>query len=140
MHNFKIFFLATSFALLLFSCSSESEKSPVSKANIPPQETTNEVPTKQKFEIVPSEKVCMVNDRFMGVSQIPIEANGITYYGCCQNCVEKIQQNLNGVRYSKDPVSGEKVDKAKAVIVQNKEDGTVKYFESEASAKGFMEQ
>lgn len=140
MHNFKIFFLATSFALLLFSCSSESEKSPITKANIPSQETTNEVSTNQKFEIVPNEKVCMVNDRFMGVSQIPIKANGITYYGCCQNCVEKIQQNLNGVRYSKDPVSGEEVDKAKAVIVQNKEDGTVKYFESEASAKGFMEQ
>lgn len=82
----------------------------------------------------------MVNDRFMGIKQIPIEAEGITYYGCCPDCVKKLQENIGGARYSKDPVSDEKVDKASAVIVKNNEDGMVQYFGSEASANQFLKQ
>ncbi|MEZ4848205.1 MAG: hypothetical protein R3B93_06225 [Bacteroidia bacterium] len=92
------------------------------------------------YEVVPAEKVCMVNDRFMGVTQIPVLADGTTYYGCCENCVKKLQGNIGGVRYAKDPVSGEKVDKAHAVILQNKEDGYVHYFSSQATAQKFMNQ
>lgn len=141
MYKSKVFFIAIVTAFFLFSCSSEQEKSSV---NTPPhamaQDAAQQASTNQKFEIVPNEKVCMVNDRFMGIKQIPIEVEGITYYGCCPDCVKKLQENLGGVRYAKDPVSGEKVDKASAVIIKNNEDGMVQYFGSEASANQFLKQ
>ena len=59
--------------------------------------------TQNNYEIVPNEKVCMVNDRFMGVQQIPIDVNGTTYYGCCEGCVEKLQKNLDDVRFGSNP-------------------------------------
>ncbi len=141
MFKSKVLFIAIATASFLFSCSSEPEKS---AANTPPhamaQGAAQQASTNQKFEIVPNEKVCMVNDRFMGIKQIPIEVEGITYFGCCPDCVKKLQENLNGVRYSNDPVSGEKVDKASAVIIKNNEDGMVQYFGSEASANQFLKQ
>ena len=141
MYKSKVFFITITATFLLFSCSSEPEKSGV---NTPPQameqEPEQQATINQKFEIVPNEKVCMVNDRFMGIKQIPIEVEGITYYGCCENCVKKLQENISGVRYAKDPVSGEKVDKASAVIVKNNKDGMVQYFESEASANEYIKQ
>ena len=136
MYYFNVLFpiLITSF--LFFSCSPETE----SNSNAAQQPTVEQISQNQKFEIVPNDKVCMVNDRFMGIDQIPIEVDGITYYGCCQDCVKKIQENLGGVRYSTDPVSGEKVDKAAAVIVRNKADGAVFYFRSDVSASQFLKQ
>ena len=137
MYNFKVFCVIIATSFLFFSCSPETERG---SANATQQPATQQLSQNQKFEIVPNDKVCMVNDRFMGIKQIPIEVDGITYYGCCQDCVKKIQENLGGVRYSKDPVSGEKVDKANAIIVQNREDGTVYYFGSGASAGQFLRQ
>jgi YHS domain-containing protein len=133
MNKLKFLSIIVPLALMLFSCDSKTEKNPTVN-----QEVASKVTSNQKFEIVPNEKVCMVNDRFMVVEQIPIEVDGITYYGCCQNCVKKLQENIEGVRYAKDPISGKKVDKASATIVQNKEDGMVKYFESRSSAEGFI--
>lgn len=138
MNNLKTFSILIPLVVLLFACSSKTEKSQATRQQAPTKEVVQDVSTNQKFEIVDNEKVCMVNDKFMSVKQIPIAVDGITYYGCCQNCVKKIQDNLGDVRYSKDPISGKKVDKASAIIVQNKEDGTVQYFESKASAKGYM--
>jgi len=76
----------------------------------------------------------------MGSKQIPVEVEGITYYGCCQMCVKKLQENIQGVRFSRDPVTNEKVDKANAVIVRNVQDETVSYFGSKASANEFMKK
>ncbi|SFN40091.1 hypothetical protein SAMN04487989_101193 [Bizionia echini] len=92
----------------------------------------------QNYEIVPNDKVCMVNDRFMGVTQIPIEANGTTYYGCCENCVEKLQKNLGDVRFGVNPLNDSKVDKASAIIVQDKNSGSVFYFISKEDAQTFI--
>lgn len=80
--------------------------------------------------------VCMVTDHFMGVPQIPVKADGKTYYGCCQGCVGNIQKNAD-VRYAADPVTGVPVDKAQAVIAK---DGTGKvyYFESEETYQRFV--
>ncbi len=75
--------------------------------------------------------VCMVNDRFMGVVQIPVEVEGKTYYGCCAGCVERIKKNET-IRYGTDPVTGSKVDKARAYAVKDNI-GKVLYFESEAT-------
>lgn len=65
--------------------------------------------------LVASDKVCMINDRAMAMDQIPVEIDGKTYYGCCPMCKERLVKDETS-RYAVDPVTGKKVDKAKAVI------------------------
>ncbi len=77
----------------------------------------------------------MVNDQFMGRPQIPVDVNGTTYYGCCAMCKDKLV-NQPAIRTAKDPVTGEDVDKAKAVIVQDSA-GKVMYFVSEDSLRRY---
>ncbi len=74
-------------------------------------------------------QVCMVNDQFMGRAQIPVEVDGRTYYGCCPMCKDRLN-NQPAIRTARDPVSGEEVDKARAVIIQDSS-GKVLYFASE---------
>jgi YHS domain-containing protein len=69
--------------------------------------------------------------QFMGKPQIPVEVEGRTYYGCCAMCKDKLNQQPAS-RMAQDPVTGESVDKSKAVIVQDAQ-GKVKYFASEAT-------
>ena len=83
----------------------------------------------QPVRKVESSKVCMINEQYMDREQIPVEADGKTYYGCCQMCVDRIT-NDPATRFAVDPVSKAKVDKAKAVIGAT-EDGKVFYFETE---------
>jgi YHS domain-containing protein len=73
-------------------------------------------------------KVCMVTDQFMGTAQIPVEVEGTTYFGCCEMCKARLA-NEPQTRTAKDPVSGEPVDKAKAVIGREPS-GKVHYFAS----------
>lgn len=90
---------------------------------------------------VKSNQVCMVNDRFMGVEQMPVAVNGTTYYGCCQGCVSKLQNNKNGARFSSDPVTGEPVDKAQAYIVNVAEGPkNVLYFQSKSTYQTYLKQ
>ena len=79
--------------------------------------------------------VCMVNDHFMGKPQIPVDVGGKTYFGCCPMCKEKLEQQA-AARTGTDPVTGEPVDKATAVIAQNA-DGSVLYFASETNFKAY---
>lgn len=73
----------------------------------------------------------MVNDAYMGVDQIKVPVAGKMYYGCCEMCVDKLN-NLESVRYGTDPYTGQSVDKADAFIVlKSKATGAVFYFESE---------
>ena len=78
---------------------------------------------------LPNELVCMVNNAYMGKSQIPVKVMDKTYYGCCEMCKNTLAKEA-GKRVAVDPVSGKEVDKAKAVIGAQ-EDGRVFYFESE---------
>ena len=129
-------------SIVLLSCSNEKKEKAetatltVTKTN-PVQ--TNPVTTFQiPYEVVPNDKVCMVNDRFMGVKQIPIDVDGTTYYGCCQGCVEKLQKNIDNVRFGSNPIDDTKVDKATAVIVQDKNKGSVFYFATKQDAQNFI--
>ncbi|MCK5237323.1 MAG: hypothetical protein KAR06_10085 [Deltaproteobacteria bacterium] len=83
-------------------------------------------------------KVCMVNDRFMFAEQIEVKVGEKTYYGCCAGCVKKIQNNQT-IRESTDPVSGETVDKASAVIGM-KQTGEVLYFENKDNFDSYGEK
>lgn len=80
-------------------------------------------------------EVCMVNDSFMGKPQIPVLFEGKTYFGCCEGCVERIKGDRS-VRYSKDPLTGREVDKAKAFITTTP-DETALYFESRRTAERY---
>ena len=105
------------------ACSRSSDRS---QENQPP--ATAVAPAGLSRVTDPSQ-VCMVNDLFMGRRQIPVIVEGRTYYGCCPACKEKLEKQP-AVRNARDPVTGEEVDKARAVIVQDGS-GKVLYFASE---------
>ncbi|MGB5928954.1 MAG: hypothetical protein WBH03_12330 [Cyclobacteriaceae bacterium] len=100
----------------------------------------NQIPVEvSENEQVPNELVCMVNDAFMGIEQIPVEADGKTYYGCCQMCVTKIKENQDNVRYGIDPYSQQEVDKSEAFIALKPGKGkAVLYFASEENMKAYL--
>jgi YHS domain-containing protein len=80
-------------------------------------------------------EVCMVNNQFMGRPQIPVEVDGKTYFGCCEMCRARIAEDPT-VRTAQDPVTGEPVDKASAIIVQDAS-GKVLYFASEDTLRRY---
>jgi YHS domain-containing protein len=80
---------------------------------------------------VEASKVCMVNEQFMDKEQIAVEVDGKVYFGCCNMCKERLATD-ESKRFAVDPVTGRKVDKAKAVIGAAG-DGSVAYFESDAT-------
>ena len=84
---------------------------------------------------IDSKYVCMINNQSFNKEQIPVEVDGKTYYGCCQMCEAKLKSDP-GSRTAVDPVSGNDVDKA-AAIIGAAPDGTVYYFESEQNLKAF---
>lgn len=77
----------------------------------------------------------MINNRRFEEKQIPVPIGDKTYYGCCQMCVRELNENPES-RFAIDPVSGEKVNKAEAVIgaLPN---GKIRYFESEETMRQF---
>ena len=78
-----------------------------------------------------TELVCMVNDAYMGIKQFPVPVESKMYYGCCEQCVDKIKNNRQ-FRYAVDPFTGEEVDKSSAFIVMKSEaDRSVYYFKSQ---------
>jgi YHS domain-containing protein len=80
-------------------------------------------------------QVCMVNNQFMGKPQIPVAVEGRTYYGCCAMCKDKLE-NDPAARTAQDPVTGEQVDKTKAVIIKD-DSGKVMYFASEDTLRRY---
>ena len=84
---------------------------------------------------VETKYVCMINNQRFDKEQIPITIDGVTYYGCCEMCKEKLQKDKSS-RMAVDPVSGKKVDKAKAIIGATP-DGKVFYFESLENLKKY---
>ena len=109
-----------------------------SRSNDPPRETPTPTPAVAPAglsRVTDPSQVCMVNDLFMGRAQIPVVVEGRTYYGCCPDCKAKLE-NQPAVRTAQDPVTGEAVDKAKAVIVQDGS-GKVLYFASEDTLRRY---
>ena len=83
-----------------------------------------------------SSLVCMVNNQYMGRPQIPVVVEGRTYFGCCEMCKGRLERDQTA-RFSTDPVSGRRVDKATAVIgrdVSNR----VLYFENETTYRQYL--
>lgn len=78
--------------------------------------------------IVENKKVCMVTNMVFPRDQIPVNHEGKTYYGCCENCKKTLSEDSTA-RFATDPVTDKKIDKATAVIAA-RDDGSVIYFES----------
>jgi YHS domain-containing protein len=78
---------------------------------------------------VPVDHVCMVNDKYFADPQIPVLVGTKTYFGCCEMCKGRLTSDA-GIRTAIDPVSGNAVDKADAVIGALAS-GKVFYFENE---------
>lgn len=133
--------LLVSFAIFsLISCNSKEKKTEL--AAPPTQEVITETEPSTAPQIgsrVPNDWVCMVNDAYMGKAQIPVQVNGITYYGCCEMCVKTLNEKEEA-RTAIDPYSQQKVDKAEAFIVLTGVHGEVAYFESEANFLMFEER
>ncbi len=89
----------------------------------------------RKLVKVESKQVCMINEQFMEKDQIEVKVDGKMYYGCCAMCVERLNKSEKS-RYSVDPLSGKKVDKALAVIAAD-EDFNVYYFENEKNLEAW---
>jgi YHS domain-containing protein len=90
------------------------------------------------LKVVEAQYVCMVNNAIFPKKQIPIEVQGLTYYGCCEMCKERLAQDAAS-RSAVDPLTGEAVDKAKAVIAADAE-GNAFYFASAENLKKFQEK
>lgn len=86
---------------------------------------------------VEAKYVCMMNNSLFDRVQIPVEVEGKTYYGCCAGCKNSLKVDAS-IRAATDPVSGNKVDKATAVIGAN-EQGKVWYFENIDNMNSFEE-
>lgn len=102
---------------------------------IPSNETLKKSAQSAKIE---SNKVCYVNNKYMGIEQIPVKVEGKTYYGCCEGCIIKLK-TVKELRFGLDPFTGNEVDKALAFIVLKPQgNNDVLYFESEKSYMNFI--
>ncbi|MBI0398044.1 TRASH domain-containing protein [Cyclobacterium marinum] len=82
--------------------------------------------------------VCMVNNSYKGREMIPVPVGDRTYYGCCVSCENKLK-NRSDLYYANDPLTGEKVDKATAVITYDPvRYPAVLYFRSLRNAEEFL--
>ena len=111
--------LVTAIALLVFSFSAFAGQDHDKKET--PKQTS-------ELQLVEAKMVCMINERVFDKPQIPIKVDGKTYYGCCEMCKKALGSDPSK-RVATDPVSGEEVDKATAVI-GSLADGSVLYFEN----------
>lgn len=143
MKKVSIKILAIGLLLVQLSCqnkeNSVTEKVAVSEiVTVQLPHDTLAIPTVSNVDVrISKELVCMVNDAFMGRKQFPVQVGSKVYYGCCENCVSKLQ-DTDQFRYGIDPFTKEKVDKVDAYIVlASEETGAVYYFASEDSYKKF---
>lgn len=77
---------------------------------------------------IQAEYVCMVNNQKYDTTQIAVEVEGKTYYGCCSMCKARLEKDT-AIRSAIDPVSSNAVNKAEATIGAGP-NGKVYYFEN----------
>lgn len=124
-------FFVLFFALGIAACSNDSSSVPQSSLST---QTTAALPAGMT-RVSDISQVCMVNNQFMGKPQIPIAVEGRTYYGCCAMCKDRLG-NDPASRTAQDPVTGEKVDKATAVIIKDGSNNVL-YFASEDTLRRY---
>lgn len=134
--NFLMIAMAMSFLIALPSCEKkESKRSAYSKNQLSNESEKTAQLGQSAFQVVPASKICMPQDRVFPNKMFSIEYNGKTYYGCCMGCIKKIKKDPNRYIWAKDPISGETVDKADAIILDIQ--GKAVYFASKDNARNF---
>lgn len=137
----KQVFIVLLTVIVFMSCKTETKKTKA-KETIVEVKMEDKKESIQNYSVgskVPNELVCMVNNAYMGKAQIPVPVNGKTYYGCCEMCVVKLN-NDKTARTSKDPFSNKLVDKTEAYIVLMNEEGAVAYFESKENYSNYKKK
>lgn len=135
----KVGFVAVAMALLI-SCTENKTNSSQQNGSEQKEIATSTTNTNSmKGQQVPNNKVCMVNNAYMGKDQIEVSFEGKKYYGCCEMCKEKIPMDEK-VRYATDPFSLKKISKADAYIVVIGDNNEVAYFENEANFQSFLKE
>ena len=126
----QLIILLATLCILLSGCSSES-------VNTGEEDLTGNAigDLSKRLTQIEAKYVCMINDDSYVKEQILVEVDGKDYYGCCMGCKAKLENDPNS-RFAIDPVSGNRVDKATAVIgaAPNKD---VYYFESLENLESF---
>jgi YHS domain-containing protein len=120
--------IAVGFCVMLLTMALSTDVLAVAKTQAKSAKRKSLVQVQNKY-------VCMINNQRFNKEQIPVQVEGQTYYGCCDMCKAKLQGDVES-RFAVDPVSGKKVDKAKAIIGADA-DGVVYYFESLANMKKY---
>ncbi len=129
-----IFLLTNILSYPLAAQSKEKEKAPSSSLH--KHEQAAPAQSVASWHKADPKRVCMVTDMEFPRDQIPIKVKDRTYYGCCENCKERLGTD-EVVRKAVDPISGKSVDKAKASIAAGP-DGSVVYFENDANLEKFI--
>lgn len=119
--------------ILSFSCNQSGTKQSQS-SKVTAEQSHNAI--YKVGDHVPNELVCMVNNAYMGENQMPVPVDGKTYYGCCEMCVGRLNEDESS-RLAIDPNSGNEVDKSEAYIVIADDNGKVNYFESRESFESY---
>ena len=126
----QLIILLATLCVLFSGCSSES-------VNTGEEDLTGNAigDLSKRLTQIEAKYVCMINDDSYVKEQILVEVDGKDYYGCCMGCKAKLENDPNS-RFAIDPVSGNRVDKATAVIgaAPNKD---VYYFESLENLESF---
>lgn len=138
MKTYSKYLVIVAIAAILISCKDKENKEQT-VAQTPQEQPVQQDATPNKAKHVPTDEVCMVNDKHMGKKQLEVPFDGKMYYGCCNMCVERIP-NDETVRKATDPLTGQKIDKASAYIVSLNEEGNVAYFESEENFQQFLKE
>ena len=100
-----------------------------------PSSTLSKEKNQGKLSLVQAEYVCMPQDAIYHRKMIPVEVKGKTYYGCCQGCVEQIKKEPDKSCFAIDPITGEKIDKSEAIILNLW--GKARYFASKKNARQY---
>ncbi len=100
-----------------------------------PMPAKNKTAGGERVTRVEAKYVCSINKKFFDRAQIPVTVQGCTYYACCQSCKNELLNDAMS-RMDVDPVSGNRVDKASAVIGADRA-GNVYYFENLNNLKAF---
>lgn len=134
-----------SLAILILGASGFAylDQQPAQSVEKEPQAATTQVAEPEPATVageVEQNLVCMVNNRFMGKDQIPVLVGEKTYYGCCQMCVGRLQ-NDEAARMAQDPLTGEAVDKSEAFIaIKPQTEDEVLYFKSRENLSRYQQE
>ncbi|MEO7989290.1 MAG: hypothetical protein ABI663_07095 [Chryseolinea sp.] len=84
------------------------------------------------------ERICMASDIYLEEQLIKVPSGNKMYYACSEHCVHQL--SIDSVRFSIDPITRKKIDKAFAVVsLHPDKTGKIIYFESKASFEKYRQ-